>query len=445
MKPLYGPPPDPQQGMAPTEWSTAPGPWIACLLLGFLLMFLGRKSLSNSNEKDGSNYLKLFVFVAGTVVTLTAPFLWYLPIYVYGAFPTIDKEGSLAFYQDGVMWRLLDPSDPGVRLIGVHLGHLWVTAFFDLFLAPFAAFNAQILLNLVLGWYCAVLLFEDLGARREAALAAAFPFGMGLHLFRDINWYTVEKTAVFWIPVYGLFLWRSYQRGGRWIVGSGLVFGLAFFMNAYWSLVCGGVAAWALILAGGRARQNPELRPHFWNLAKAFGASVLGGLPLALLQGRLMQGDGALGSPEAFAERAALDVFSLWPLAWNRLEGWAALEPILLLLSLLDFRKNMWYWVFMAPFFALSLGPHHNPLYSFCTSLIPGFWRVAKPEVFFEVTWLAILGAAAQTLSRRWRPGTALPLALLLLLSWGLRVRSHPVYPSFTLPRPVSLGPEWRR
>jgi len=64
--------------------------------------------------------------------------------------------------------------------------------------------------------------------------------------------------------------------------------------------------------------------------------------------------------------------------------------------------------------------------------LLPGFWRVAKPETFFFIPWLLAVTACAQVvrsldLGRR---GLTI-LGVLLLLGWAWGVRGHPVYPSF--------------
>ena len=82
----------------------------------------------------------------------------------------IDKAGSLLFYLDGVHQRMLlhpwlSPGDPAARLIGVHVGHLWITEIFDLVYSPVGAFNAQALLYPALAWYGAWLLLRDLSQR----------------------------------------------------------------------------------------------------------------------------------------------------------------------------------------------------------------------------------------------------------------------------------------
>lgn len=424
---MYGPPDDPRQILAPTGLWSAPWAWLACLVLGLLLAWaVGPK--------------RPFLYILGLVVALTTPLSTFLLTYWWGAFPTIDKAGSLLFYLDGVQWRFWDADDPAVRLIGVHMGHLWVTAFFDLFVEPFAAFNLQAMLNLVLGWYCAYLLFDELTGDRDVSLLMAFPFGMGLHLFRDINWYTIEKSGVYWIPLYAWALVRAYRRGGVWIGLSALIYVGTFFYNIYLGVLCAGIGALALLSRDKR-------------VAAAVLASAVAALPLVYLQARLLHGDGTLGDPETFlTERAALDVVELWPPRWNRLEAFRALNVVALLIAAFGAiqKKNLWLTGIAAVFFVLSLGPEvlgvQNPVYRVLFAVVPGFWRIAKPETFFHVTWLALLAIAARRLadskpSRRSLTGWG----ILFALGWAVSVRTHPVYPRFTEPIPMELSEQWQR
>ncbi len=419
---MYGPPPDPSQIYAPTGIWSAPGAWLACVVLGLALAWLVGPR-------------RPFLYVLGLVVALTAPLSTFLLTYVWGEFPTIDKAGSLLFYLDGVHWRFWDASDPAVRLIGVHMGHLWITAFFDLFMEPFAAFNAQAMLNLVLGWYCAYLLFEELSGDREVSLLMAFPFGMGLHLFRDINWYTIEKSGVYWIPLYAWALVRAYRRGGWWIGIAALVYVGTFFYNIYLGVLCAGIGALALFSRDKR-------------VAAAVVASAVAALPLVWLQARLLQGEGTLGDPETFlTQRAALDVVELWPPRWNRLEAWRALNVVALVIAAFGAiqKKNLWLSGVALVFFVLSLGPTNNPVY-LALAEVPGFWRIAKPETFFHVTWLALLAIGARRFadakpSRRALAGWG----ILFALGWLVSVRTHPVYPRFTMPIDLTLSDRWQR
>jgi hypothetical protein len=418
---MYGPPPDPRQQLAPTSFAEAWPAWVACVVVGVAIAWM-----SGTRRPLG--------FIVGTIVALTTPFAWFLPTYVYGAFPTIDKAGSLLFYLDGVQWRFWDASDPAVRLIGVHVGHLWVVALFDLVLQSFAAFNAEAGLHLVLGWYCAYLLLDELTGDREVSLLLGAPFGLGLHLFRDINWYTVEKTSVFWLPLYAWALVRAHRRGGRWIALSALIFVGTCLDNLYFGILAAGMGAVAL-LSGSR------------RVALAVVASAVASLPIFGMQMRLLHGDAALGDPQLFlTQRAALDTFDLWPPKWNRLEALRALNVVAIGLALRGARRDWRLAAVAAVFFVLALGPTHNPVYMLLFEVVPGFWRIAKPETFFEVTWLATLCIAARELARL-KPARAMLglLGAVFVVGWVLSVRTHPVFPVFTRYVPMELSGQWER
>jgi hypothetical protein len=420
---MYGPPPDPRQHYAPTGIETEPWIWLACALVGLAIAWTAGTK-------------RPFLFILGSVLALTTPFGAFATTYVWGQFPTIDKTGSLLFYLDGVMTRFWDPSDPAVKLIGVHVGHLWVTAFFDLFVSSFAAMNLQAFLNLVLGWYCAWLLLDELSDDREVSLLLAFPFGMGLHLFRDINWYTIEKSGVYWVPLYAWALVRAYRRGGNWVGIAAAIYVATLFYNFYLGVLCAGIGALALF---SRNR----------SVTFAVAASAVAALPLVGLQVLAMRGDGALGDPETFlTQRAALDTFELWPLRWNRLEAGRALNLVALGLAAagLATRRNWWIAAVALAFFALAVGPTHNPIYMLLFEVLPGFWRIAKPETFFHVTWLALLVIAARRLAEA-RPDRRILalLATLFAVGWIASVRTHPVYPRFTKATELTLSEGWDR
>lgn len=405
---MYGPPPDPAQVLAPTGLIDAPGPWAACVFVGIAVMMWATRE-------------RPFLWILGAVIALTTPFTWYLPTYVYGAFPTIDKAGSLFFYGQGVHWRVWDATHEAVQLIGVQLGHLWITAAFDLVLEPFSAMNAHVLLNLTLNWMCAYLLFRELGAERDASLLMAFPFALGLHVFRDINWYTIEKSGVWWLPLYAWALLRA-RTGPLWL--APVVYAGMFFYNAYWGVLGAAMGALALL-----SRQR--------RIVIAVNLSALAALPIVIQQFRIMAHASFATEEQFLHERAALDTITLWPPYWNRLEGWRALDMVALAFALGGIRKTWPYWLVAIGFAAFALGPV-SPVYMVLHGLIPGFWRFAKPEVFFEVAWLAILAAAALTLSAT--DISRRTLAAIMLAGWIVSVRTHPVYPSFTKPTAVARG-----
>lgn len=386
---MYGPPPDPHQVAV-----TAPllG-WVVCLAVGLALAATRRR----------------FFVVLGLTLALTAPAAWMVPSAVWGAWPTIDKTGSLTFFAQGVH-RHLFGDDPAVRLIGVHLGHLWVTQLFATVLPGFAAMNAQALLNVVLGWYVTAVLFEAGGARRGAALAAALPFGLGLHVFRDITWYTIEKSGVYWLPLYALVLLKR----PRW---APLVYVGAFFYNVYWGVLCAAIGAVAL-----------RWRP--W----AVLLSAVAALPLVLWQWQLMHGAQSLGDPQLFlTQRAALDTWS--PLWWNRLEAWRACDPLCFALGVWGLRRRPVLAATVVGAALVAVGPV-SPLFLVVWKVVPGFWRFAKPEVFFELSWLGLLYGAALE-APRWLAGWVVGF-------FCLSTRTHPVYPGFSAYEATTLPADWQ-
>ena len=436
--PLYGPPPAADQVALAAGPLDQPWAWGLCAAVGLALLGLG---LWRRDRRWGFPLALL-----GQVVLLTAPAAALLERAVWGAWPTLDKAGSFLFYQQGVHRHLFAPGalrDPALKLIGVHVGHLWVTAALDLALSAHAAFNAQALLQIWLAWLCAWLLCRELGARPWAAALGAFPFALGLHVFRDVTWYTIEKSAVFGIPLFLWLLLRARGRGGRWIALAALALASATFLNVYLGLLGGALLAlWLLGARDGRALRTA-------------GACALALAPLALVQALLLRGAGDLADPERFLrERAALDVLSFWPPAWYHLELWRALNLPLALLGAWSLGRRRaqpearFGIAAVLCLTALALGPYpsglENPLFLAAWKALPGFWRIARPEFFFEGAYLALLAAAALEISERcrtWR--SLLPLSALLLAGWLWGVRGHPAFPGFCEPVPVALEPGW--
>ena len=444
---MYGPPPDPRQVLVQLDWSEH-GLLIAlCVALGLALSSL-------FFVKRLPEPARVLAFVVGQVVTLTSPLALVLDRWVFGAYPTIDKAGSLLFYLDGVHQRLafhpIDSlSDPAARLIGVHIGHLWITQLFDLVLSSFGAMNAQGMLWMVLGWLFAAMFAREVSTHRDwpTALMLGFPFGMGLHVFRDLNWYTIEKAAVGMLALFAFALLKALKEGGRWRWLAGAAYALMAWINWYLALVAAFAAALALLIQwlwGLKRRERPS-----WDLALACVASAVCAIPLVVLQLLLLSGEGTLGDPEAFLyERAMLDSFELWPPRWNRLEVWRAINLPFVALGLYALRRReplLWgMGVLAGLLFLLALGPMPfegvwNPAWMGLRELVPGFWRIAKPEVFFEGSYLLLLALASRALDRplpRW-------LYPVLVLGWVLAVRMHPVYPGFTEFVELELSESW--
>ncbi|MSP56238.1 MAG: hypothetical protein EXR69_11645 [Myxococcales bacterium] len=424
---LYGPPPDAAQRLVDVPMAA----WAVSIVVGVLAVAVGLSVL----RRRSSSVAAMGLLTLGGTALLTAPMLGMIPIAVFGSFPTIDKAGSLHFFRDGVHWRLFEASDPGVQLIGVHLGHLWIV---QVLAAPlpaplpalfpdWAAFNAQSFLNLWLAGWCAAAWLVHRSGDVRVALLLALPFALNLHQFRDINWYTVEKTAIFLLP-----LWLLCLDTRRW-AACFAVGALAMFLNVYMGILIATMGAWttAAELARGARRDPSRLL--------CVAMSALGMLPFALWQGVLMRGAHAPGSPEDFlTQRAALDVLSLSPWEWNRLEGWRAMNlAVLTLAGLWLYGELIWrrgggWLVGVVLCTLLALGPSANPVYMALFDLVPGFWRVAKPETFFWVSWLLLVTAAAEALASMRLPNRAMLLvAALFLVGWLVGVRAHPVYPDF--------------
>lgn len=411
---MYGPPPDPGQvlvaaPLAAWAWSAA----AACALL-----FAAKRTRGG---------LQLALATAGGLFALTAPMGGMLGTAVVGSYPTIDKAGSLHFFREGVHWHVLDASNAGVQLIGVHLGHLWVVQLLALVLPDWAGFNVESFVNLWLAWWCTSAWLEHQGARRAEALLLAIPFALNLHQFRDINWYTVEKTAIFLLPLWALSC--SKRRVGA----CAAVGALAMFLNVYMGVLIAAMGAW-WAMRSAVARDGRALG--------CIAATAAGMVPFAAWQAVLMHGAHAPGTPAQFLnERAALDIVSVVPWAWNRLEGWRAMNLLVLVCAAVwtygevTWRRSGWVIVGAGLTVGLSLGPSvggvPNPLYMALFYALPGFWRVAKPETFFFIPWLLAVTACTQvvrTLDLGRRGVTVLGVVLLLGWAWG--VRGHAVYPS---------------
>ncbi len=444
---MYGPPADPRQLLAPAELLASPGRWALCLGLGLGLLLLAWRA------RGWREAPRVLLAMAGVVLLATAPLAAMLNDVVYGAWPSTDKVGSYLFYLDGVHRRLLSQplqatDDPALRLIGAHVGHLWVTEFFDLFLNTHGAFNVQAIFYPLLAWFCAWLLMRELGSDPLAAMLAAFPFGLGLHVFRDLQWATVEKSAVFGLPMFAWLLLRARARGGTHLAWAALAFAATAWLNWYLALLNGTLLLVYLLWARNRRATLLGL------------GSLLACLPLLVLQLELFQGAGALADPQRFLwERAALDVLSIWPPRWNHLELWRSLNLACLALGLWGIwtqrrdRRILLGTLLAAGLAILSMGPllwgsrQHglpNPLCWLAWTTIPGFWRVAKPEFFLEGSYLFLLVMAALQLSRlRLAPRTMFLLGLLFVIGWLLSVRTHPAFPVFTLPSEVRLSPGW--
>lgn len=417
---MYGPPPDAAQVLVEAPW----GAWAFCGIVAVVAL------LGAVRARGG---LQLALVTLGGLVGLTAPMAGMIGVAVVGSYPTIDKAGSLHFFREAVHRHLLDAGDPGVQLIGVHLGHLWVVQAFAALMPDWAGFNLESLLNVWLAWLCTAAWLEHRTGDRRIAVLLAIPFALNLHQFRDINWYTVEKTAIFVLPLWALCL----DRGRRWAcLGVGA---LAMFLNVYMGVLIAAMGAWW------------GLRAVFRRDRAGFAcvvATAAGMLPFVVWQGVLMRGAHSPGSPEQFlTQRAALDIVSVVPWQWNRLEGWRAMSPAVLGLAAIwvwgeaIWRRSAWIIAGAVLATTLSFGPAWNPVYMALFEVLPGFWRVAKPETFFFVPWLLAVTAAASVLAGARLSNRAFAvLAVCFVAGWVAGVRGHPVYPDFYSRPPAAPG-----
>jgi hypothetical protein len=446
---VYGPPADPRLITLPAGPLDAPLAWALCVGLGVLLVIFGMRG------RLGALRAAAFIVGAATLMTAPAGALWAEAW--WGDFPTVDKAGSFAFYlkgahRDSLPWGAADT--PALRLIGAHAGHLWTVAAADLLLQPAAATNLISFLQPILGWGAAAAYLRATGARPWAAVAMGMPFGLGLHVLRDVRWYTLEKAAVFWLPLWLWSLERAARRGAA-VLSAGLIFCWMAWNNLYFGMVGAlmGLGFGIEALPGALQGEGPARR-------RLLALTLSAGLSLPLIVAQMgLQGDGpSLGGPERFlAERAALDVLSLWPPEWNRLELWRAIDPTALVLGLLGLgalsrrrggRTLVGIGVVLA---ILALGPKlaarpgaelaaDNPLYALLLAAVPGAWRIAKPEVFFEGSLLVLLVSAAARLSRH--PTRTQRWTLLwMIVCWFFLVRAHPVYPGHSAQQAVELDP----
>ncbi len=443
---MIGPPTADREVALATGIFDVPWAWMVCLVAGAMLVWFGRRGT--------------WALVGGLILLFTAPAGGLITTAVWGHYPTIDKAGSLHFYTLGAHFHSFDTSAAATQLIGVSMGHLWVTAVFDLFVAPFAAMNLQAFANLVLGWGLAAKLGELVGVERRWAIVAALPMGLGLHLFADINWYTIEKSGVWALTLYAYVLLRAVREGKGWLPLSAAAYFWAFYYNAYWGVLAALIGS-GVFLGGGPRARLPVL------------ISAIGALPFLALQLPALR-NSQLPPPEAFATRAALDSVTLWPPTWARLELWAALDWVVCGAAVFGVAEALrarfgprrraeaspevgvstvavpigatgdaaggplagWpgaelrFGAGLVGAAVLALGPATFVYSAFAKA--PGMWRFAKPETFFHLVVLGSTLLAGRTLSRsRLNPWAVLAVQLGL---WLWFTRLHPAYPGFSEP-----------
>ncbi len=444
---MLGPPPDPRAlpfAAGPTD---APAAWLACVAVAVMAGIVAWR---------WPRWRAAALVIGGTVL-LTAPAAFVPGEVWWGAYPTLDKEGSRLFYDDGVHWRLLArpwaaPGDAAIRLIGVHLGHLVEVALFDVLLPVAGSFRAVALLHVALAWWAAAGLARALGARPVDALLLGLPFGINLHLMRDVQFTTVEKTADFVLPLFA-WAWVRAGAGGAARAGPALVVLVGAFLNLYSVLIIGlGSALIAPFGVVAARRGEPAARARAVALLGAAVAAMLA----AAAQAAVQAGGPALARADAFLERAALDSFTLVPWSWARLEPAWAWSPVALGVSAAGVWAGRGDRAVQAcvlgalGLWALGWGPAPapgvpSPPYLALAEWMPGFWRVAKPEALVVGARLLVLAAAARALgaraplgARRWAAWALAEIAFVVLS------RGHAAWPGFSWDVPAELAPGWR-
>jgi hypothetical protein len=385
---------------------------------------------------------KIFLFCLAATIACTTPLLAVSSDAIWGAFPTIDKEGSLLFYRDGVHLRLFQFSDPAHRLIGFHMGHLWIAQFLDLFTSDIGAFNLQGLLNIALTWYCTTLLLCEMGAKKIWAWLLASQLALHLHLFRDINFYTIEKSAIYPLS----FFWYCTLRTAKgWKYGP-IMMGLSFFIsswiNLYWGIFETLLTPCIFLIHRKDGHQR--------RLIKGVISCFIFGLCIAVYQQLLTTSGPPFAHTEQFSQRAALDRFSIWPLSWNRLSWYTSLTPLLfigIVGGITQKKLETKYLGITLFFFLLSLGPNifentQNPIY-LALSKVPSLWRFAKPEAFFFISFIGLLSSLIHIKPNRM---VLTIIGILISIQWFSITRTQEEYPQYlSTPIETALPKNWER
>ena len=408
--------------------------------------------------------------VLGITALLTAPWVSVLHKAVIGAYPTIDKEGSLLFFEHGVhhLW-LTDSSrslmETGLPLVGIQVGHLWLTQVFAWFVPTFVAFNIQSIVHICLN-VLAVLFWLDSFEKRSytqrhiqwyeiKSWIVGFIIGAQLHVFRDIHWYTVEKSALFPLFVFWGILHRLRHKEEHRALHSPIalmtVYTLAGLYNFYWAIL---LPILTLAYVTPTNTKNKQFR-------QAITGCIAVGLLLGFGQWSLQSAKFQFAEVSAFKIRAGLDIFSISTLDWNRMGFWRPINPLILgivaLMGIQNLRKHQStttfhnhqdnqstiaeakthrrLWWCMALFCTLSLGPNlpfeiANPIYK-AFQLLPGMWRFAKPEIFLILPY-AFVAKQAISSETLFKKQTDYGVWTLIVLVYLCGLYSSPAFPYMT-------------
>ena len=306
----------------------------------------------------------------------------FVPQHILGAYPTIDKEGSLFFFQQDIhiqaLWSPIESMQQrGVQLIGFHMGHHWITEFFCLFAPLPTAYNFHILLNFAASTFAMWLWLwkKDTNKTQEnriwLRIGLALLFGCGVHSYVDAQWYTIEKSSLYVIPL--LFYSIEY-------IKKPYITGIIFFVSAYINL-------YFAIINGMFFLIYLSFHRDVWKHGIGI---LLTGCIVLLYQGTLMLYSPSIATPEMYLEeRARFDSLHLIEFDWARIPLYIALNPIVLWFSIKNTNKERWeivgFWIFLL----LACGPYLyqdmiNPVYLVFIK-IPFMWRFSEPEIFFHL------------------------------------------------------------
>ncbi len=385
--------------------------------------------------------LQLIIFSFAIVTLVTAPWISVLNDAVIGAYPTIDKEGSLLFYLDGVHKRaLLSPvdslSDPAYCLIGFHLGHLWITEIFDIILSTHGAFNAQIILNLTLNITLSIVFLRIFSRDNLSTMVIGTIFGLQLHVFRDIHWYTIEKSSIYCLMSFWIMLEMIQLGKNKYWWTLGIIFYLITWINFYWGIL-------STILGICYGLKSLIAKDYNNNVLKGIATCIPFGLGVMTIQLTLMSNGELLAGKEEFLHRASLDTFDPFKLNWNRMSLWQSINPLIIgygvwglwrnRLSFLTILGMIFLFLSMGPFISIGID---NPLYLLINEL-PGLWRFAKPEIYFFVTYACFcIGAVKIDIPRI--------VLLLMLIFWVVGLFTSSAFPYLTVFIESSLSPTWQ-
>ena len=346
--------------------------WFSCIPIVGLIYGLFQVKKRNHRE---FLFLSLFFFI------FSFPLfgMCLVPDAIVGAYPTIDKQGSLFFYQQGVHVKsivapIASMQEQGVQLIGFHMGHHWITASFDLFFSLSTAYNLHILFNFYLStvsmWM--LLWLQDSQEKKIwLRIGVSLLFGCGIHSYVDAHWYTIEKSALYTLPL--LIICIQYIKKPFW---TGIALFITAYINLYFGILSGMLFLIYILFHRSQWRQGIGI--------------LFTGIIVLLYQRTLMQYTPTIATPEMYIEqRARFDALHLFSFDWARIPLYLVINPVVLWLAYKSTKKHIWEKITFSLFFLLSIGPYlyhdfTNPIY-WLFHKIPFMWRFSEPEIFFHI------------------------------------------------------------